>query len=1139
MPCRFILGRAGAGKSEHCLHNLAAAIKEQKEALLIVPEQATFLYESRLARGFGLAGFSGLRITSFSRLAHRAEAAFAQDHLPPLSESGKRMALAKILQENQAALQVFQGGAGRMGFGANLLRLLEEFRAYRIEPDMLSLQQAPAAWQQKYGAGNLPAKLADIALVDRAFRAFCAGSYRTAFDGLDFLARAIYDRGFLNRMQIYIDGFSGFNPQEEAVLAALLARAPRVEIALPLDPAYAQVPAPQESLFYPVWYAYCRLLQLAQEVGAETEAPLCLRMGPQNRFAAAPALAFLERELYPPTGSRQWQGQPQGLQIAAAQSPSAELEGVAQEILRLVRQEHLHFRDISVIVRDAAPYAADLERIFSEYDIPYFIDIAKPLVYHPLVELVRAVLEVAVGGWHYPALFRYLKNPFSPLTLEEADTLENYCLAAGIRAHHWQSKTAWQFWPGRAEEAEEKLAEIEALRQRASAALAAFTDRFPPQAEVPVAAFCQALGELLENLDVEARLEKWQEKALPQGEAEQAALNQQAWEALQGLLAETTSFLGQSSMPLAECNEVLEAGLSSLTALLIPPGLDQVLVASLARSRNPEIQAAFVIGVNSGELPQKSGSEGLLTPFERLALAELGLDLGPDQHFRQLAEEYLAYVGLTRPARFLYVSYHLSDFSGAPSAPSPLIARLRELFPALTEQLWPRQNQPALFQAGNRNLAELALALSDAKKGLPLAPFWNDVYNWYLAHPAFGPRLENLLRGLYYQPLAQPLGEASRRRLFGRDLASSVSRLERYRACPFAYCASYGLELKRRRVYEISAADRGQLFHAVLADIGRRLAAEDFDWQKMDQELATQVVRESLERFLPLFLGDILHSGPRYTYLAGRFENVLVNTLLIWAEHHRHGSFVPIAWELAFGKDGELPALVIPLEDGRKLSISGMIDRVDAAQDAAGCTWFRIIDYKTGRQNLTKEDVQKGLKLQLMVYLQVVLENAAALGAKQARPAGVYYAWVRDDLAALPMPAEADEAQQLLGLRLAGLTVQNSEAVRLADQEIQGHSRLIPAALKKDGSFYGNSPGISESEMADLQQYLLQLLAQTAQAMLSGEIAACPAKQNGKLFCDFCDFKAVCSFDGEAGRQQLRAKLEGDAEAEGEEDQEA
>jgi len=78
----------------------------------------------------------------------------------------------------------------------------------------------------------------------------------------------------------------------------------------------------------------------------------------------------------------------------------------------------------------------------------------------------------------------------------------------------------------------------------------------------------------------------------------------QVWNAIVNLLDEVVQVLGDKEISSKEFQEIIEAGLESLTLGLIPPALDQVIVGSTDRSRHPPLRAAFLMGATYDSVPE-------------------------------------------------------------------------------------------------------------------------------------------------------------------------------------------------------------------------------------------------------------------------------------------------------------------------------------------------------------------------------------------------------------------------------------------------------------------------------------------------------------------------------------------------------
>src|SRR5699024_8675341 len=88
----------------------------------------------------------------------------------------------------------------------------------------------------------------------------------------------------------------------------------------------------------------------------------------------------------------------------------SEIEYTARDIIKLVRDKNFRYKDIAVITGDLEGYQSLIQAIFTEYDIPYFIDKKVKVENNPLVVFILSSLEILNKNWSYESVFRYLKT---------------------------------------------------------------------------------------------------------------------------------------------------------------------------------------------------------------------------------------------------------------------------------------------------------------------------------------------------------------------------------------------------------------------------------------------------------------------------------------------------------------------------------------------------------------------------------------------------------------------------------------------------------------------------------------------------------------------------------------------------------
>ena len=1134
MDCRFILGRAGTGKTHHCLNSIREILLASKESdnraekhiVFLLPEQSTFIHERKLALLPGVEGYTNVDVIGFRRLSTQARRFMDEKQLPHLKETGKLMLMTKLLAENRANMQVFAVPSGKTCFCMTMLEIIKEMKTYKITPAVLEKAAGNIKSNIHKNAADelLSAKLHDIGMLCTAYDEFIKGSYSDEVDDLRLLEDAILNHGFLKDSIVFIDGFASFDPLELAVLRAVFSVAARAEISLLLDPILTGKTLGEEHFFFQTWETYHSLCNVAAAVGARILPSLKLS-GDNGRFAARQELTHLERNLLPISEHKAWQEIPADIHIHNAADKRTEIEGVGREIIYLVREKNYRYRDISIVTRQAGDYSELIEQVFTDYGIPFFADKRKPMLYHPLIEFLRAAMEAAEGNFHHRYIFRFLKSIFSPISADEAALLENYCLANGTKHYHWEKKGDWTFYSRTLEEKhdEEKereiLAQVNDIRYRGTAHLLNFC-RTVRRTGATVADVMKALKTLLTDLNIEEKMTALYNGCKADGAPEAAEIHRQINDLVSEILGQAEFLLGVAVMPLDQLIKILDVGFSALTASVIPPSVDQVFVASVDRSRTPESKICFVLGANEGVFPAIINADSILSSNDRERLKKAGCHMAPTVIQRQFAEHYLMYVALTRGSEALYISYPLANENGQSLIPSIIIKRAHNLFPLLTEKCYDEEDLRTLT-GGHATIAALSRKIKDRENGLPIAPYWNDVYSWYSREEKYSQLMDNIENSLSYRANPKTLSKESTQLLWGQTIRSSVSRLENFKQCPLSYFANYSLKLRKRAEYTVSAPDKGQLLHAVLSYLGELLAKEDAagenPWDSMTQGRAKELARDGVEKFMPDFMGDILSSSARYKYLARRITDTVAAGIMLLSEQMKRGDFRQVAWEVAFGSNGELESLTIQLDEDCRLVLSGRIDRIDAAQAVDTETgekklWLRVIDYKSGVQNISVKDIYQGTKLQLMVYLQVALLNTGKLGLTgEPKPAGAFYFSLRDEFTAVNAPQGNEQESSLAGLKMQGLAVKDMDAVLAADRDISGHSAIIPVAVSSKG-FRADSSGVTEDELALLQEHLRKILKESALELISGAVDAIPSYADNS-YCSYCDFKSFCGFD--------------------------
>jgi len=1143
----FIIGPAGSGKTRYIVDRVidelcgSEPVAGRYATILLVPDQSTFQMERLMLQDPRVPGFMNLHVLSFRRLCMRVMEETGGLGLPFITGVGKSMAIQAILWEHRKELTVFAPMVNYPGFRETLGRTLSEMTAYGVVPSSLEDIASDRA------VPFLEGKVRDLTIIFDRYREFLQGRFLDPDDYLGLASERMHGSSLLRGATVYIDGFSGFTPSEYGALRAILRTASEVRVALCADRAEMRGAANPARLFHPTREAHDKVLGLAQDEGIRVEDTVYLHEddeSPLPRFREAPHLAALERRLRKgsrgaaatPARSHTATGEAPSVRLISATNPLAELEFVARETQRLVRDCGLRFRDITVEARDLTEYAQMLPLVFRDHNIPFFFDMKRSLSHHPLSELIRAALDVVLSNWSLDSVMRYLKTDLVPIERGEVDILENYALSHGIVGERWIAPERWRYSrkylarEDQAAELEEEALVADGIRRKATAALGKFYLDLKRTRTGPVTAsqVSGAIWDLLTELDVAGQVTRWESLAEQAGDLSEAVDHGGVLSKVEEILAQVGEVLKDQTADLKSYALLLAAGLEDIRLGTIPPSLDQVLVGSLDRSRQPDCKATFLIGALLGVFPKRVTEDSVFTDVERDFLAKRGVDLEPVSMERQFHEQYLTYIALTRPSQVLYISYPLGDQEGKALTPSHVVNVVKETLTGLYEEtvsVDPPGNDWDLDFAVPARVGGITLRrLSMLRDGRIPGDVWTEAYRYMLA-PERLHDSRKLLGSLSYSNSIAPLDRNLVRSLYGHTLHTSVSRLETFAACPFQHFARDGLMLREREVYKLEPADAGVFLHAALRGYAEEVAKSGRDWSDLTSEEAVRTVDSVVERLTPELSGELFASSARYRYISAALHRILRRAGGALLRQISGGQFRPVAAEVLFGFPGGPKPLRVQLPGKEEVLLRGQIDRIDAAAGPDG-TLLRVVDYKSSPRSLDLVDVHSGLALQLLVYLLVATESwddiargiqpshrSILTGA--AKPAGALYFSVFDPFISAKGPVQEEDARAMMAkrLRMSGLVVRDLEIARLQDKAATGYSDIIPVQFLTGGDLGAKSSAAAGDDFRALLEFVRHKVGEMSSRIFSGRVDVEPFRKGPSRACQYCPYGPLCTFD--------------------------
>ena len=1081
MSLQFIIGSSGSGKSCYAYQNIIeqAGLHPDRLYYVIVPEQFTMQTQKTLVEMSPGKGILNIDILSFERLAYRVLEEVGGDSRALLEETGKSMVLQKMVQQHGKELSYLGGQMRKAGYLDEVKSILSEFMQYDIKDSDIEEMIEDSADRTL-----LQMKLKDVSVLYQAFTGYLKDHYMTGEEVMDALEKALPFSEKMKSSVLLLDGYTGFTPIQMRVVGELLSVCEKVMVTVTMDAAENLA---MRGKPYQLFYMSRQMIHGLSELTRDIEDPVLLNNVKRSRFAQTPALNFLEKNIFRYRKNVYKQKQDQICMFSAV-SPLEEMKETARRIARLVREKGCRYGEIAVITGNLEEYGSLAGQVFREAGIPYFIDEKHTVLMNPFVEYFRAALEMAVQDFSYESVFRYLRCGMSCVTGEEADLLENYVLALGIRGfRRWDEKWV-RIYRGMPAESIQELNEI---RERLAEETRELALNFKGGRKT-VREYCTILYEFAVKSKVQQKLKAREKKFHDQGDKAMEKEYAQIYGIVMELLDSMVEILGEEVVSRQDFRQLLETGLTQAKVALIPPSMDQVLVGDMERTRLKDIRALFFVGVNEGNIPKNTAGGGILTELDREFFQDQGIQLAPGPKELMNMQRFYLYLNMTKPRELLCLSFCQSDSQGKALGPAFLINNIRDMFPQMeVEQCSGEQEPMELLELPGISLDYLlrGLAGEDYREN----PVFQELYSWYIESPQYRTVVEKLVKAAFTQKPSDQIGKAVAGILYGEISPYSATRLERYAACAFAHFLQYGLKVTERAEYEFRAMDMGNVMHMALERFAVEVRKEGLDWAELTEEERNQLIDSCLDQVSADYGNTVLKSSARNEYMIERTRRILRRTVWALQEQLKHGDFRPEGFEVIFG--------------------GGRIDRVDIMEEAEkNRVYVKVIDYKTGNTSFDLLALYHGLQLQLMIYLDGALQvEQKKYPDKEIVPAGVFYYNVKDPMIQEKIHADVESVsdQMLKKLKMNGLVQADDDVSFRIDNTLSS----IPVSVNKDGSFSRRSSVASRKQFDALGVYVRQKICDIRESILDGNAAVEPYELGKKNACTYCPYSTVCGFD--------------------------
>ncbi|HJJ05828.1 MAG TPA: exodeoxyribonuclease V subunit gamma [Clostridiaceae bacterium] len=586
MSLRLVYGRAGKGKSSFLYNEIKDKINEKSKIYIITPEQFSFTAEKKLMDAIGTGAVINAEVLTFNRMAYRVLKEIGGINKTDLSKCGRAMLIYDILSKNKRKLKYL----GKSDENIDMIGTqITEFKKHGVSVE--ELEEAKNNAENKY----LKCKMEDMFLVYNEFQNRIIDKFIDETDRLSMLANKIDETEEFNNSLIYIDEFVGFTKQEYDIIRKLLKVAKMVSITICAD-NLEEIKNPDTDIFYSNKQTAQKIINLAKDEKIKIENEI--KIDSKNARFKAEELKHIEESLYN-IPLKKYEKDVENVKLFLANNPYSEIEHLAIQIVKLVRNEKYRYKDISIITKNLDTYSNLCKAIFHKYDIPIFIDEKKDLNNNILIQYILSILEIFSKNWSHESVFNYIKTGLLDIDEQEIYKLENYCLRWGIKQNKWYGPD-WNYTDDTKKT--DDLKRINELKNTIVNPLMELKNEINKSKDVTTITKC--LYDFLIKMEIDKKIENKIERLAENNMTEIAMEYETSWKVLVSVLDEIVLIFGGDKVTFEQYKQIMKIGFKNSGLGKIPASQDQVIIGDVERSKTHKVKAIFMIGLNDRSIPK-------------------------------------------------------------------------------------------------------------------------------------------------------------------------------------------------------------------------------------------------------------------------------------------------------------------------------------------------------------------------------------------------------------------------------------------------------------------------------------------------------------------------------------------------------
>lgn len=987
--------------------------------ILVVPDKFSLNAEQIFMERMDIPSVFNVWITTLSRLVNKI-VANKDKNLKVLSKTSGTMLVSKIILKNADKLISYKKIANNYSLAETMFNVINLLKSSGVRPEEL---------KKNFANNTFGFKLKDIYLVYSEYEKEMS-NMADSITRLEIFDNLAKESEYLKNSHIYFAMFDSFTNVQINSLANLAKLSKSFCIGLCANTKQSNANIYDNVVFQKIKSKF------EDEHIDFSISNILASFNKRNRFLSQNLLAYNPTQKF----------ETKDIKILECDSIEQEVKYVASKIKFLAIEENYSFDDINIAVNGLVDYVGEIQNIFKEYGLPFYLDSKRTMLEHYFCNLLFSVCNFVCGEQTLTKALSIVKSPMFLIDYSKKCDFENYCKKHKIFGNMFYSSFLQDDEMSKnAEEVRkhifEKIKDFETELNNSNT-VKDYTDC--------ILNFVEAIGskEVIEN------------NINLQSDIINKKIDQEVLEKFFKVIDETLDLVANDEVPKEIYFDMLKSGLEGVNLLTAPIRCNSIFVGDASQSTYYPRKVLFVLGATDARMPAYQSDFGTITDTE-ISVFKSNNQISPTIKELNKREKFKLFNLLTIPEDRLEICYS-TMISGQVQQKSEFINSLQNLITVDGFKLPIERyslEELKIFESKNNNLP--AYLVGTEKNCIKLA---NKNSALYVVLKDAIDDIIKLANEKYKETIKRYFLSDTKKYLF-YNKKTSISQIEKYFTCPFYQFVEKAISPKESEDGEIKPIAVGNILHKIAQYYVDALIFDNFKTDSIDK-LASMCFEKTLKE-------QEFKNFANNTYVIHILKDEATRLCRAIFNQIMSSDFKPIKTEMRFDFNIK-----------NDLSLVGFIDRVDSYNN-----YISVIDYKTGSQKFNFEEIYYGIKLQLVAYSKIISKILSKQTAISA------YMPVKNSFNDI-----GDSEYKLY--KLDGICLDDDVIIHLDKNLLNDKKSEI---INTSQNYC-----LSNQEFKSIFDYVFNIIDSAINEMISGYIIPKPYVNGQKNSCKYCKYKSVC-----------------------------